>query len=128
MLDQPESKFSDLLIEVPRHYTVQRISQGLQRFLTERSAVLYSTLILDALEFLAPIANSLPVHQTPHANHRLTAVLWISPPVNTASGLRNLAFPYTFAPITLTYCFTHCWFRTSQRWLPLLTTPAHAYT
>ncbi|WP_262243648.1 FHIPEP family type III secretion protein, partial [Escherichia coli] len=48
MLDQLEAKFPDLLKEVLRHATVQRISEVLQRLLSERVSVRNMKLIMEA--------------------------------------------------------------------------------
>ncbi|EAP5244049.1 type III secretion system export apparatus protein InvA [Salmonella enterica] len=54
MLDQLEAKFPDLLKEVLRHATVQRISEVLQRLLSERVSVRNMKLIMEALALWAP--------------------------------------------------------------------------
>lgn len=54
MLDQLEAKFPDLLKEVLRHATVQRISEVLQRLLNERISVRNMKLIMEAMALWAP--------------------------------------------------------------------------
>lgn len=54
MLDQLESKYPDLLKEVLRHATVQRIAEVLQRLLSERISVRNMKLIMEALALWAP--------------------------------------------------------------------------
>ncbi|UTH74107.1 EscV/YscV/HrcV family type III secretion system export apparatus protein [Chromobacterium sp. IIBBL 290-4] len=54
MLDQLESRYPDLLKEVLRHATVQRIAEVLQRLLTERISVRNMKLIMEALALWAP--------------------------------------------------------------------------
>lgn len=54
MLDQLEGKYPDLLKEVLRHATVQRIAEVLQRLLTERISVRNMKLIMEALALWAP--------------------------------------------------------------------------
>ncbi|WP_434654242.1 EscV/YscV/HrcV family type III secretion system export apparatus protein [Chromobacterium violaceum] len=54
MLDQLEGKYPDLLKEVLRHATVQRIAEVLQRLLAERISVRNMKLIMEALALWAP--------------------------------------------------------------------------
>ncbi len=54
MLDQLETKFPDLLKEVYRHATVQRIAEVLQRLLLERISVRNMKLIMESLAYWAP--------------------------------------------------------------------------
>lgn len=54
MLDQLEGKYPDLLKEVYRHATVQRVSEVLQRLLSERISVRNMKLIMEALAHWAP--------------------------------------------------------------------------
>ncbi|AXE31999.1 EscV/YscV/HrcV family type III secretion system export apparatus protein [Chromobacterium phragmitis] len=54
MLDQLENKYPDLLKEVLRHATVQRIAEVLQRLLAERISVRNMKLIMEALALWAP--------------------------------------------------------------------------
>ena len=54
MLDQLEAKYPDLLKEVQRHATVQRIAEVLQRLLVERISVRNMKLIMEALALWAP--------------------------------------------------------------------------
>ncbi|WP_088510274.1 EscV/YscV/HrcV family type III secretion system export apparatus protein [Burkholderia ubonensis] len=54
MLDQLETKYPDLLKEVQRHATVQRIAEVLQRLLVERISVRNMKLIMEALALWAP--------------------------------------------------------------------------
>ncbi|OXJ22559.1 EscV/YscV/HrcV family type III secretion system export apparatus protein [Burkholderia sp. HI2714] len=54
MLDQLETKYPDLLKEVQRHATVQRIAEVLQRLLAERISVRNMKLIMEALALWAP--------------------------------------------------------------------------
>lgn len=54
MLDQLEAKYPDLLKEVLRHATVQRISEVLQRLLLERISVRNMKLLMEALALWAP--------------------------------------------------------------------------
>lgn len=54
MLDQLEAKYPDLLKEVLRHATVQRISEVLQRLLSERISVRNMKLLMEALALWAP--------------------------------------------------------------------------
>nr|WP_256477530.1 EscV/YscV/HrcV family type III secretion system export apparatus protein [Chromobacterium sp. S0633] len=54
MLDQLEAKYPDLLKEVLRHATVQRIAEVLQRLLAERISVRNMKLIMEALALWAP--------------------------------------------------------------------------
>ncbi|EDS3841752.1 EscV/YscV/HrcV family type III secretion system export apparatus protein [Citrobacter portucalensis] len=54
MLDQHETKYPDLLKEVLRHATVQRIAEVLQRLLNERISVRNMKLIMEALALWAP--------------------------------------------------------------------------
>ncbi|KVT72970.1 type III secretion system protein InvA [Burkholderia ubonensis] len=54
MLDQLEAKYPDLLKEVQRHATVQRIAEVLQRLLAERISVRNMKLIMEALALWAP--------------------------------------------------------------------------
>lgn len=54
MLDQLENKYPDLLKEVLRHATVQRIAEVLQRLLNERISVRNMKLIMEALALWAP--------------------------------------------------------------------------
>lgn len=54
MLDQLEPKYPDLLKEVYRHATVQRISEVLQRLLSERISIRNMKLIMEALAHWAP--------------------------------------------------------------------------
>lgn len=54
MLDKFESKYPDLMKEVMRHATVQRISEVLQRLLSERISVRNMKLIMEAVALWAP--------------------------------------------------------------------------
>lgn len=54
LLDKLESKHPDLLKEVLRHATVQRISEVFQRLLNERISIRNMKLILEALALWAP--------------------------------------------------------------------------
>ncbi|HID7510681.1 TPA: EscV/YscV/HrcV family type III secretion system export apparatus protein [Enterobacter hormaechei] len=54
MLDQLENKYPDLLKEVLRHATVQRIAEVLQRLLAERISVRNMKLLMEALALWAP--------------------------------------------------------------------------
>ncbi|WP_434626724.1 EscV/YscV/HrcV family type III secretion system export apparatus protein [Chromobacterium sp. CV08] len=54
MLDQLEGKYPDLLKEVLRHATVQRIAEVLQRLLAERISVRNMKLVMEALALWAP--------------------------------------------------------------------------
>ncbi|WP_269764627.1 EscV/YscV/HrcV family type III secretion system export apparatus protein [Burkholderia ubonensis] len=54
MLDQLEGKYPELLKEVLRHATVQRIAEVLQRLLAERISVRNLKLVLEALAHWAP--------------------------------------------------------------------------
>lgn len=54
MLDKMEEKYPDLMKEVMRHVTVQRISEVLQRLLSERISVRNMKLIMEALALWAP--------------------------------------------------------------------------
>ncbi|TCL06132.1 MULTISPECIES: EscV/YscV/HrcV family type III secretion system export apparatus protein [Sodalis] len=54
MLDMMESKYPDLLKEVLRHATVQRIAEVLQRLLTERISTRNMKLIMESLALWAP--------------------------------------------------------------------------
>ncbi|MGL4431635.1 MAG: EscV/YscV/HrcV family type III secretion system export apparatus protein [Shewanella sp.] len=54
MLDQLEHKYPDLLKEVLRHTTVQRIAEVLQRLLAERISVRNMKLLMEALALWAP--------------------------------------------------------------------------
>ncbi|QBC42547.1 EscV/YscV/HrcV family type III secretion system export apparatus protein [Iodobacter fluviatilis] len=54
MLDLLEEKYPDLLKEVLRHATVQRISEVLQRLLSERISIRNMKLIMEALAHWAP--------------------------------------------------------------------------
>ncbi|WP_080427571.1 EscV/YscV/HrcV family type III secretion system export apparatus protein [Burkholderia ubonensis] len=54
MLDQLEAKCPDLLKEVQRHATVQRVAEVLQRLLAERISVRNMKLIMEALALWAP--------------------------------------------------------------------------
>lgn len=54
MLDQLENKYPDLLKEVLRHATVQRISEVLQRLLSERISVRNMKLLMETLALWAP--------------------------------------------------------------------------
>ena len=54
MLDKLEEKYPDLMKEVTRHATVQRISEVLQRLLSERISVRNMRLIMEALAQWAP--------------------------------------------------------------------------
>ncbi|EUD04096.1 EscV/YscV/HrcV family type III secretion system export apparatus protein [Providencia alcalifaciens] len=54
MLDQLEDKYPDLLKEVLRHATVQRISEVFQRLLNERISIRNMKLIMEALALWAP--------------------------------------------------------------------------
>lgn len=54
MLDQIESKYPDLLKEVYRHATVQRIAEVLQRLLSERISIRNMKLIMEAIAHWAP--------------------------------------------------------------------------
>ncbi|MEN3813532.1 EscV/YscV/HrcV family type III secretion system export apparatus protein [Chromobacterium piscinae] len=54
LLDQLEAKFPDLLKEVLRHATVQRLSEVLQRLLCERISVRNLKLIIETLAYWAP--------------------------------------------------------------------------
>ncbi|MFC4488593.1 EscV/YscV/HrcV family type III secretion system export apparatus protein [Chromobacterium sp.] len=54
MLDQLEAKYPDLLKEVLRHATVQRIAEVLQRLLAERISVRNMKLVMEALALWAP--------------------------------------------------------------------------
>lgn len=54
MLDQLESKYPDLLKEVLRHATVQRISEVVQRLLAERISVRNMKLVMESLAQWAP--------------------------------------------------------------------------
>lgn len=54
MLDQLESKYPDLLKEVLRHATVQRIAEVIQRLLSERISVRNMKLLMEALALWAP--------------------------------------------------------------------------
>ena len=54
MLDLLEEKFPDLLKEVLRHATVQRISEVLQRLLSERISIRNMKLIMESLAHWAP--------------------------------------------------------------------------
>lgn len=54
MLDQLEHKYPDLLKEVLRHATVQRIAEVLQRLLSERISVRNMKLLMEALALWAP--------------------------------------------------------------------------
>ncbi|PRP70989.1 EscV/YscV/HrcV family type III secretion system export apparatus protein [Chromobacterium amazonense] len=54
MVDQLEAKYPDLLKEVLRHATVQRIAEVLQRLITERISVRNMKLIMEALALWAP--------------------------------------------------------------------------
>ncbi|MGC3029874.1 EscV/YscV/HrcV family type III secretion system export apparatus protein [Burkholderia sp. DN3021] len=54
MLDQLETKYPDLLKEVLRHATVQRVAEVLQRLLAERISVRNMKLIMEALALWAP--------------------------------------------------------------------------
>ncbi|MGL5345482.1 MAG: EscV/YscV/HrcV family type III secretion system export apparatus protein [Plesiomonas sp.] len=54
MLDQLESKYPDLLKEVLRHATVQRIAEVVQRLLAERISVRNMKLVMESLAQWAP--------------------------------------------------------------------------
>ncbi|WP_380178841.1 EscV/YscV/HrcV family type III secretion system export apparatus protein [Kalamiella sp. sgz302252] len=54
MLDKLETKYPDLMKEVLRHATVQRISEVLQRLLSERISVRNMKLIMESLALWAP--------------------------------------------------------------------------
>ncbi len=54
MLDLMENKYPDLLKEVLRHATVQRIAEVLQRLLTERISTRNMKLIMESLALWAP--------------------------------------------------------------------------
>ncbi len=54
MLDMMENKYPDLLKEVLRHATVQRIAEVLQRLLTERISTRNMKLIMESLALWAP--------------------------------------------------------------------------
>ncbi|PJG60113.1 EscV/YscV/HrcV family type III secretion system export apparatus protein [Aeromonas cavernicola] len=54
MLDKLEQKYPDLLKEVLRHTTVQRIAEVLQRLLAERISVRNMKLLMEALALWAP--------------------------------------------------------------------------
>ncbi|CNF34729.1 EscV/YscV/HrcV family type III secretion system export apparatus protein [Yersinia kristensenii] len=54
ILDKMEAKYPDLMKEVMRHATVQRISEVLQRLLSERISVRNMRLIMEALALWAP--------------------------------------------------------------------------
>lgn len=54
MLDKLEDKYPDLLKEVLRHATVQRISEVFQRLLNERISIRNMKLIMEALALWAP--------------------------------------------------------------------------
>lgn len=54
MLDKMEGKYPDLMKEVMRHATVQRISEVLQRLLSERISVRNMKLIMEAMALWAP--------------------------------------------------------------------------
>lgn len=54
ILDKMEEKYPDLMKEVMRHATVQRISEVLQRLLGERISVRNMRLIMEALALWAP--------------------------------------------------------------------------
>lgn len=54
MLDQLETKYPDLLKEVYRHATVQRVAEVLQRLLLERISVRNMKLIMESLAYWAP--------------------------------------------------------------------------
>ncbi|CAM3855023.1 EscV/YscV/HrcV family type III secretion system export apparatus protein [Serratia silvae] len=54
MLDKLEEKYPDLMKEVTRHATVQRISEVLQRLLSERISVRNLRMIMEALAQWAP--------------------------------------------------------------------------
>lgn len=54
MLDKLEDKYPDLMKEVMRHATVQRISEVLQRLLGERISVRNMKLIMEAIALWAP--------------------------------------------------------------------------
>lgn len=54
MLDKMEEKYPDLMKEVMRHATVQRISEVLQRLLGERISVRNMKLIMEAIALWAP--------------------------------------------------------------------------
>lgn len=54
MLDKMEEKYPDLMKEVMRHATVQRISEVLQRLLSERISVRNMKLIMEAIALWAP--------------------------------------------------------------------------
>jgi type III secretion protein V len=54
MLDLMEDKYPDLLKEVLRHATVQRIAEVLQRLLTERISTRNMKLIMESLALWAP--------------------------------------------------------------------------
>ncbi|WP_413735599.1 EscV/YscV/HrcV family type III secretion system export apparatus protein [Sodalis sp. RH21] len=54
MLDMMEDKYPDLLKEVLRHATVQRIAEVLQRLLTERISTRNMKLIMESLALWAP--------------------------------------------------------------------------
>ena len=54
MLDQLEAKYPDLLKEVYRHATVQRVAEVLQRLLLERISVRNMKLIMESLAYWAP--------------------------------------------------------------------------
>ncbi|HEJ7043054.1 TPA: EscV/YscV/HrcV family type III secretion system export apparatus protein [Serratia liquefaciens] len=54
MLDQLETKYPDLLKEVLRHATVQRIAEVIQRLLSERISVRNMKLLMESLALWAP--------------------------------------------------------------------------
>lgn len=54
MLDKLEAKYPDLMKEVMRHATVQRISEVLQRLLSERISVRNMKMIMEAIALWAP--------------------------------------------------------------------------
>ncbi len=54
MLDKLEEKYPDLMKEVMRHATIQRISEVLQRLLSERISVRNMKLIMEAIALWAP--------------------------------------------------------------------------